>query len=284
MENIRIGFIGGGRIVQALLDGLNDANQLRKVDIWISCPSATDNNSPLKRFNDVIHTTTSNISLCNSCHIVIFAVKPKLIKTICQEIENSMDKSLLSNIFFVSMIPGLTILTLTRWFHTNINIIRIIYNVTVAKRSGLYAISSLKDNESNSLQIYLKSILDKVAYFAGHVTEPELDIMTALIGCGPAFLCTAIEGLADGAVKAGLSRPIANALAARTMMGCADILVTSSKHPAELKNDISTPGGMTIYGLHELENKGVRGAYMAALMSAFNRAQTMAEQLAEDTK
>ncbi|CAF5145759.1 unnamed protein product [Rotaria magnacalcarata] len=108
--------------------------------------------------------------------------------------------------------------------------------------------------------------------------------MCALIGSGPAFFCTAVEGLADGAVKAGLSRQLANTLAARTMLGCADVLVTSSKHPAELKNDISTPGGTTIYGLHELENKGVRGAFMDAIMAAFNRAQTMADQLARDTK
>ncbi|CAF0823453.1 unnamed protein product [Adineta steineri] len=284
MENIRIGFIGGGRIIQALLDGLNEADYLDKMHIWISCPSAEDDKSLLKRFNNTIHMTTSNTVLCNNCDIVLFAVKAKLIKSVCQEIIKTVDHERLKNILFISIIPGLTISTLNQWLQTGENIIRIMYNVNVAKRNGSYAISSPKTNDNNPLQIYLKSIFDKVAYFAGNVTETELDIMCALIGSGPAFFCTAVEGLADGAVKAGLSRQLANTLAARTMLGCADILVSSSKHPAELKNDISTPAGTTIYGLHELENKGVRGAYMDALMSAFNRAQTMADQLAKETK
>jgi pyrroline-5-carboxylate reductase len=279
MENMKIGFIGGGRIVQALLDGLHEGDYLDKMNIWISCPSAEDEKSSLKRFNNLLHMTTSNLTLCNNCDIVLFAVKAKLIKSICQEIERSIDKDRLAKILFVSIVPGLTISTLNEWLHTDKNIIRIMYNVNVAKRNGSYALASLTNTKDNPSEIYLKTIFDKVAFYAGNVTESELDIMCALIGSGPAFFCTAVEGLADGAVKAGLSRQLANTLAARTMLGCADLLVTSSKHPAELKNDISTPGGTTIYGLHELENKGVRGAYMDALMSAYNRAQTMSKEM-----
>jgi pyrroline-5-carboxylate reductase len=279
MENMKIGFIGGGRIVQALLDGLHEGDYLDKMNIWISCPSAEDEKSSLKRFNNLLHMTTSNLTLCNNCDIVLFAVKAKLIKSICQEIERSIDKDRLAKILFVSIVPGLTISTLNEWLHTDKNIIRIMYNVNVAKRNGSYALASLTNTKDDPSEIYLKTIFDKVAFYAGNVTESELDIMCALIGSGPAFFCTAVEGLADGAVKAGLSRQLANTLAARTMLGCADLLVTSSKHPAELKNDISTPGGTTIYGLHELENKGVRGAYMDALMSAYNRAQTMSKEM-----
>jgi pyrroline-5-carboxylate reductase len=278
MENFKLGFIGGGHIVQALLGGLQEANYLSKLDISISCPSAEDDKSSLKHFKDTIHMTNSNTNLCNNCDIVLLAVKAKLIKSICQDIRKTVDNNRLSKILFVSIVPGLTISTLTEWLGTEKNIIRIMYNVNVAKRNGSYAISSLQNNPSEN---YLKSVLDQVAYFAGNVSESEIDIMCALIGSGPAFFCTAVEGLADGAVKAGLSRSLANTLAARTMLGCAELLVTSSKHPAELKNEISTPAGTTIYGLHELENKGVRGAYMDALMSAFNRAQTMADQLAK---
>lgn len=285
MENIRIGFIGGGRIVQALLDGLHEANQLNQIHLMVSCPSANEENSSLQRFTKMIQMTTSNIFLCNNCDIVIFAVKAKLIKSICQEIENKLDKVRLKNILFVSVIPGLTISTISQWLNTDKNIIRIMYNVNVAKRNGSYAISSIVANESTQqLENYLKSIFDKVAYYAGNVSESELDIMCALIGSGPAFFCTAVEGLADGAVKAGLSRQLANTLAARTMLGCADILITTSKHPAQLQNDISTPAGTTIYGLHELEKNGVRSAFMDAIMAAFNRAQAMADQLAKDIK
>ena len=281
MERRTIGFIGAGRIVQALLDGLAQGDHLRTLNVWISCPSANDEQSSLKRFRDRIRTTTSNSELCANCDLVLFGVKAKLIKLICEELTKTVQKDRLTKILFVSIIPGLTIATLSQALGTQNNIIRIMYNVGVAKCNGSYAIASLtKDHQP--AQNDLKAIFDCVAYFAGQVSETELDIMCALIGSGPAFFCTAVEGLADGAVKAGLSRPLANTLAARTMLGCADLLISSGKHPAELKNDISTPAGTTIYGLHELENKGVRGAYMDALMSAFNRAQTMSSQLAKE--
>lgn len=281
MENLKIGFIGGGRIVQALLDGLQEINELEKLQIWISCPSALNEQSSLKRFSQRIQMTTSNTELCQHCDIVFLAVKAKLIKSICQDLLNNDKENRLGKILFVSVIPGLTISTITQWLSTDKNIIRIMYNVSVAKGTGSYAISSFVNHP---YEIYLTAILNKVAFFAGNVSESELDIMCALIGSGPAFFCTAVEGLADGAVKAGLSRQLANTLAARTMLGCAELLVSSTKHPAELKNDISTPAGTTIYGLHELENRGVRGAYMDALMSAFNRAQTLADQLAKEMK
>ena len=279
MDNFKIGCIGGGRIVQALLNGLEEIDYLSKLNIWISCPSAESDQSSLARFSTNIHRTTSNTNLCNQCDIVILAVKARLIKSICREITKEVDPIRLAKILFVSIVPGLTISTLTKWFATEKNIIRIMYNVNVAKRNGSYAISS---SANHPFETTVKSIFDQVAYFAGNVTESELDIMCALIGSGPAFFCTAVEGLADGAVKAGLSRSLANNLAARTMLGCAELLVSSSKLPVELQHEISTPAGTTIYGLHELENKGVRSAYMDALMSAFGRAQTMAEQLAND--
>lgn len=281
MENIRIGFIGGGRIVQALFNGLQEIDQLSKFNIWISCPSAENDQSSLTRFSTALHRTTSNNDVCKNCDIVILAIKARLSQSICQELAKHVDSNRLANILFVSIVPGLTITTISQWLGTERNIIRIMYNVNVAKRNGSYAISS---SINHRLESVLKSLFDQVGYFAGNVTESELDIMCALIGSGPAFFCTAVEGLADGAVKAGLSRQLANNLAARTMLGCAELLVSSSKLPEELKHDISTPAGTTIYGLHELENRGVRGAYMDALMSAFQRAQTMAEQLAKETK
>jgi pyrroline-5-carboxylate reductase len=281
MENRTVGIIGAGRIVQALIDGLNEGNQLQTIRLWISSPSATDDRSPLKRYNHIIRTTTSNIDLCIHCDIVLFAVKAKIIKSICEQIATHVDHERLSNVLFVSVVPGLTISTLGRWLTTNKNIMRIMYNVNVANRNGSYAIAS-STNDHLECRTYVQHIFDRVAFFAGHVSESELDIMCALIGSGPAFFCTAVEGLADGAVKAGLSRSLANTLAARTMLGCADLLLTSSKHPAVLKDDISTPAGTTIYGLHELEKQGVRAAYMDALMAAFNRAQTMADQLAKE--
>ena len=277
MEKKTIGFIGGGRIVQALIDGLIVRDHLKTTNVWVSCPSVNNDNSSLKRYGTLIQTTTSNKTLCLQCNLIILAIKAKLADSICIEIANELGSSRLQQILFVSVIPGVTISTVTRWFAGLANVIRIMYNVTVAGCNGSYAIST-RQHSLKHLENDLQIIFNRVAFFAGELTENELDIACALLGSGPAFFCTAVEGLADGAVKAGLSRRLANALAARTMLGCADLLVSTSKHPAELKDEVATPAGTTIYGLHELENRAVRGAFMEALMSAFNRAQMMSQQ------
>lgn len=278
MNNKRIGFIGGGQIAQAVIEGLINGEHLKDSTIWISCPSANDENSSLKRFGNSVQRTTSNLTLCSNVDVVVLAVKARLSRLVCTELSKELDESQISKILFVSVVPGLKISTLSRWLGSSASIIRIMYNLGVAKGSGSYALTTSNHRNKES-ETFLRSLFDKLAFFAGYVSEVELDISCALLGSGPAFFCTAVEGLADGAVKAGLSRPLANTLAARAMLASADLLVSTSKSASELKQEVATPAGTTIYGLYELENRSVRAAYMDSLMSAFNRAQTMAEQL-----
>jgi pyrroline-5-carboxylate reductase len=107
------------------------------------------------------------------------------------------------------------------------------------------------------------------------VEEKYLDAVTGLSGSGPAYVFLFIEALADGGVQAGLSRDVALKLALQTVYGAARMALESAKHLGELKDEVTSPGGTTIAGLHALEQKGFKGIVMDAVLSATKRSQEL---------
>ena len=110
------------------------------------------------------------------------------------------------------------------------------------------------------------------------VDESHLDAVTGLSGGGPAYVCLFIEALADGGVKMGLSRSHAQLLAAQTVLGAAKMVLKTKEHPGVLKDQVASPGGTTIAGLHRLEKGRLRGTVIGAVESATLRCQELRQQ------
>jgi pyrroline-5-carboxylate reductase len=107
--------------------------------------------------------------------------------------------------------------------------------------------------------------------------ESQLDAVTGLSGSGPAFVALFIEALTDGGVRMGLPRAIALKLAAQTVRGTAELVLASDQPPAAIKDQVASPGGTTIAGIQALEERAFRGAVMAAVAAATERARQLGE-------
>src|SRR5439155_26474940 len=109
------------------------------------------------------------------------------------------------------------------------------------------------------------------------VKESLLDAVTGLSGSGPAYVFLMIEALSDGGVAAGLPREIATKLAAQTLLGSAKMLLETGLHPGALKDMVTSPGGTTIEGLHELEKGRVRAALLSAVRAATEKSRKLGQ-------
>lgn len=121
----------------------------------------------------------------------------------------------------------------------------------------------------------LRSLLEACGQ-CEEVPEAQVDVHTGLSGSGVAFVCAFSEALAEGAIKMGMPSGLAHRIAAQTLLGTAKVLLQKGQHPAQLRTDVCTPGGTTIYGLHVLEQGGLRATAMSAVEAATCRARSSA--------
>ena len=152
-------------------------------------------------------------------------------------------------------------------------VIRVMPNTPASVGEGMTAITAGryadKDFIETAKEIF--SALGKAAV----VSERQLDEMGALSGAGPGYVFVIIDALADAGVRAGLPRKLAVEAAAQTLYGAAKMVLETGKHPAELRDGVTSPGGTTIAGIHAMEARGIRAALMDAVMAALAKSDEM---------
>jgi len=267
MRDKKIGVIGGGKIGSALIRGILKAGLVHKDQIIASAPRDSVRQSLAKESG--IRVTSGNVEVTEFADTVILTVKPQIIDSVLQEISRKIGvKKLL-----ISVAAGVPLARIEGYLRKGSRVVRVMTNTpcVVGVAASAYARGSHATKEDlDRVERILKSV-----GIALLLEERYLDAVTGLSGSGPAYVFLFIESLADGGVRAGLSREGALQLALQTVYGSAKLAWESGKHLAQLRDEITSPGGTTISGLYALEKGGFRGIVMEAVLKATERSQAL---------
>jgi pyrroline-5-carboxylate reductase len=221
----------------------------------------------------------SNNDAVAEADFVFLAVKPQVLGTVLEEIAPALRLRLDNKkpVTLVSMAAGWSI----KKIHSLLNlvlsnpipVVRIMPNTPALVSQGVIAMAASPEVTEESL-----AVLEKILGGAGMVDrigENYMDAVTGLSGSGPAFVYLFIEALADGGVQAGLPRDKAHRYATQTVLGAAAMVKETGKHPGELKDMVTSPGGTTIAGVAALEKGAFRGTVMQAVEAAYKRSKEL---------
>jgi pyrroline-5-carboxylate reductase len=262
----RIAILGGGRIGEALLSGLVSADWS---DIVVTARSE-DRVAELRERHGV-EATTSNREAVAGAALVVVAVKPQDIDALLEDIGASLS-------------PGQTVLSVAAAIPTayieariadGVPVVRAMPNAPSVVHEGMAGIAagSHAGDEQLALAEDVLTHLGRVV----RVDESAIDAITALSGSGPAYFALLAEAMIEAGILLGVSREISTTLVVQTMFGTAKQLRDQGMHPVELRESVTSPGGTTIAAIRELEQAGVRAAFLNAIQAAMTRARELAE-------
>ncbi len=201
--------------------------------------------------------------------IVLLAVKPPVIADVLAEISAALTPAHL----IISIAAGIRLEKMEALLSGSIPVVRAMPNTPCLVGKGATALC--RGSHATADHLRLAESLFAAVGLSVEVPERLMDAVTGLSGSGPAYIYLVIEALADGGVKEGLTRDTARLLAAQTVLGAAQMVLSSDQHPAQLKDNVTTPGGTTIAALHVLERAGIRTALIDAIQAAAERSREL---------
>ena len=214
-------------------------------------------------------------TVARESHFLFLGVKPHLMAGLLKDLQPTlMARS--NPPILVSMAAGLTLSQLEEMAGASFPLIRIMPNTPVSEGAGVILYVQNGAVTEDQLSTFSSALSSAGKIYP--LEEGLMDAGSAVSGCGPAFSYLFIDALADGGVACGLSRNDALNFAAQTVLGAAQMILSTGKHPDQLKNEVCSPGGSTIQGVRTLEQRALRAACMDAVISAFEKTKQLGKQ------
>jgi len=268
----KIAFLGSGNMAEAIVKGLLAAGTAAAAEIVCAEPRAERRDELRARHG--VTVTTSNLEAVRQAQVIVLSVKPQVMDALLDEIAPEVGPSKL----VVSIAAGVPIATIAGRLGAGARIIRTMPNTPALVGEGATALA--RGSHATEADLSEAVALFEAVGTAVVVDENLLDAVTGVSGSGPAFVFLAVEALADGGVKMGLPRPIALTLAAQTVAGAGRLVLETGEHPGKLKDQVTSPAGTTIAGVHALEAAGFRAALIAAVEAATKRSRELGQAAA----
>ena len=257
------GFIGCGNMGGALASAIAKNVAGEQIVLCDACPEKAQMLS-----KDLGARVKNAKAVASECTYIFLGVKPQGFAALFEEIRPIL-QAREDEFVLVSMAAGIAIKTVEQYVGKPCRVIRIMPNTPAAVGEGMILYDANAWVTDGQLDTFCNAL--SAAGRLDRLDEDKIDAASALSGCGPAFVYLFAEALADGAVECGLSRDKAMLYAAQTLAGAAKLLLTTGKHPGELKDAVCSPGGTTIAGVHALEEGAFRASVMDAVTAAYEK-------------
>jgi pyrroline-5-carboxylate reductase len=272
--NQNICFIGGGNMAQALIGGLLSRG-LPTTRITVSDPVEQIRHI-LEEKN--IQTTTDNVDAIKNADVVVLAVKPQVLATVLQPL-----KGLLSDKLVISIIAGAEIQPISDLIGGSQRIVRVMPNTPALVQTGAHGIYASEAVNAQDREL-TSQILAATGLTIWVDNEAQIDAVTAVSGSGPAYFFYLMESMIRAGKNLGLDEKVATALTLQTALGAAQMAITSSNSPTELRKNVTSPNGTTQAALEVFDRAQISQNIQAALAAAQKRSQELAQELSDKTK
>ena len=266
---LTIGFLGAGKMATALAKGFIRAGLASAKQVIASDPSDTARAAFGKETG--AKTSPSNQAVVKFAEVLVLAVKPDQVAAVLADIRGDFTAKHL----LISIAAGVPLARLEAGLSADARLIRVMPNTPALL--GASATGFALGKSAQPADAALAQKLFSAVGVSFQVKESLLDAVTGLSGSGPAYVYMFIEGLSDGGVAAGLPRDVATRLAAQTVLGSARMVLETGLHPGALKDMVTSPGGTTIEGVHELEKGKLRGTLISAVRAATEKSRKLGQ-------
>ncbi|MGH8416744.1 MAG: pyrroline-5-carboxylate reductase [Pseudomonas sp.] len=270
MSKTRIAFIGAGNMAASLVGGMRaqgvEADLIRASDPGAESRERIAREHGIKAFAD-------NAEAVEGADVVLLAVKPQMMKTVCE----ALKPALKPNQLVVSIAAGITCASIKTWLGEQ-PLVRCMPNTPALLRqgvSGLYATADVSETQRQ----HAETLLSAVGIALWLDEEKQIDAVTAVSGSGPAYFFLLIEAMTAAGVKLGLSHEVAERLAEQTALGAARMATSSDVDAAELRRRVTSPAGTTEAAIKSFQADGFEAIVEKALGAAAHRSAELAEQL-----
>ncbi len=267
LNNANLAFVGSGTMAEAMMKGILNRKLVSSERIIASGPRAERGQQLEQRYG--VQWTTDNTEAVEGADVVVLCVKPQVIPRVLPELRGHIKPTAL----VLSIAAGVAIATLREGLDHDA-VARSMPNTPAQVGSGM-TVWTVSPETTEEQLAQAKAILGALGEEILVGDETYLDMATALSGTGPAYVFLFMEALIDAGVHLGFSRRIAQQLVEQTVLGAALFAKQSEKHPAELRNMVTSPGGTSAEALYQLEKGGLRTVLSRGVWAAYQRSRSL---------
>jgi len=268
--NKKVAIIGVGKMGEILLDSMIKNNLVKRENLSGSTAREEHAEEINKKYQ--VRTYLDNKKMVLQKDVIILALKPQMIKKVIFEIKEVVTEKQL----IISIAAATSTQFIEDCLGKNIPVIRAMPNTPALINEGMTVLCPGRYADKNHIQMSMH-IFGAVGLVEVIYQEGLMDVVTALSGSGQAYTYIIIESLTEGGVRMGLPRELARRLTAQTLLGAAKMVLKTGMHPALLKDAVTTPAGVTVDGLMELEDGGIRVTLIKAVSKATEKSKEISQ-------